>query len=142
MLMRKFSILIAEDDPDDRFLLKKAFEENKAEETIVFVENGIKVLEYLKEIRQSNHAYPNLIILDLNMPFKNGKDVLQELKEDSALKKIPVIIFSTSSNETVIDKCYQLGANTYIIKPISFEQLLKVVERLKSYWLQTASLPL
>ena len=108
----------------------------------MFVENGIKVLEYLKEIRQSNHAYPNLIILDLNMPFKNGKDVLQELKEDSALKKIPVIIFSTSSNETVIDKCYQLGANTYIIKPISFEQLLKVVERLKSYWLQTASLPL
>lgn len=140
--MRKFSILIAEDDPDDRFLLKKAFEENKAEETIVFVENGIKALEYLKTIRESNHLYPHLIILDLNMPFRSGKEVLKEIKEDSILKKIPVVIFSTSGNETVIDKCYEMGANTYIIKPISFEQLLKVVERIKAYWLQTASLPL
>jgi two-component system response regulator len=139
--MRKFSILIAEDDPDDRFLIKKAFEENKAGETVHFVDNGIKALEYLKKIQEENHSYPNLIILDLNMPFKNGKEVLKEIKEDVVLKKIPVVIFSTSSNESVIDKCYELGANTYIIKPISFEQLLKVVERLKTYWLQTASLP-
>jgi CheY-like chemotaxis protein len=139
--MRKFSILIAEDDPDDRFLIKKAFEENKAGETVHFVDNGIKALEYLKKIQEENHSYPNLIILDLNMPFQNGKEVLKEIKEDVVLKKIPVVIFSTSSNESVIDKCYELGANTYIIKPISFEQLLKVVERLKTYWLQTASLP-
>jgi two-component system response regulator len=140
--MRKFSILIAEDDPDDRFLLKKAFEENKVEETISFVENGIKTLEYLKTIRDANHLYPNLIILDLNMPLRNGKEVLQEIKEDSILKKIPVVIFSTSNNEAVIDKCYELGANTYIVKPLSFGQLLKVVAQIKSYWLQIASLPL
>lgn len=140
--MRKFSILIAEDDPDDRFLLKKAFEENKAEETVTFVDNGVKALEYLRKIRDSNHLYPNLIILDLNMPFRSGKEVLREIKEDDILKKIPVVVFSTSGNESVVDKCYELGANTYIVKPLSFEQLLKVVEQIKSYWLQIASLPL
>ena len=140
--MRKFSILIAEDDPDDRFLLKKAFEENKAEETIAFVENGIKALEFLKKIRDTNHVFPNLIILDLNMPFRDGKEVLREIKEDSVLRRIPVLILSTSSNEAIIDKCYELGANTYIVKPLSFERLLKVVEQIKSYWLQIASLPL
>ena len=140
--MRKFSILIAEDDPDDRFLLKKAFEENKAEETIAFVENGIKVLEFLKKIGDTNHVFPNLIILDLNMPFRDGKEVLREIKEDSVLKRIPVLVLSTSSNEAIIDKCYELGANTYIVKPLSFERLLKVVEQIKSYWLQIASLPL
>ena len=140
--MRKFSILIAEDDPDDRFLLKKAFEENKAEETISFVENGIKALEFLKKIRDTNHVFPNLIILDLNMPFRDGKEVLREIKEDSVLRRIPVLVLSTSSNEAIIDKCYELGANTYIVKPLSFERLLKVVEQIKSYWLQIASLPL
>ena len=140
--MRKFTILIAEDDPDDRFLLKKAFEENKAEETIAFVENGIKALEFLKKIRDANHVFPNLIILDLNMPFRDGKEVLREIKEDSVLRRIPVLILSTSSNEAIIDKCYELGANTYIVKPLSFERLLKVVEQIKSYWLQIASLPL
>jgi CheY-like chemotaxis protein len=140
--MRKFSILIAEDDPDDRFLLKKAFEENKAEETIAFVENGIKALQFLKKIRDANHVFPNLIILDLNMPFRDGKEVLREIKEDNVLKRIPVLVLSTSSNEAIIDKCYELGANTYIVKPLSFERLLKVVEQIKSYWLQIASLPL
>jgi CheY-like chemotaxis protein len=140
--MKKFSILIAEDDPDDRFLLKKAFEENKAEETIVFVENGIKALEFLKKIRDTNHVFPDLIILDLNMPFRDGKEVLREIKEDSVLRRIPILVLSTSSNEAIIDKCYELGANTYIVKPLSFERLLKVVEQIKSYWLQIASLPL
>jgi CheY-like chemotaxis protein len=140
--MRKFSILIAEDDADDRFLLKKAFEENKAEETVAFVENGIKALEFLKKIRDANHVFPNLIILDLNMPFRDGKEVLREIKEDSVLKKIPVLVLSTSSNEAIIDKCYELGANTYIVKPLSFERLLKAVQQIKSYWLQIASLPL
>lgn len=140
--MRKFSILIAEDDADDRFLLKKAFEENSAEEHIQFVENGIQVMDHLKKLKLNNQPYPTLIILDLNMPHKNGKEVLKEIKEDETYKKIPVIVFTTSSNEMVIDKCYEDGANTYIIKPLSFDKLLQVVERIKSYWIQTASHPL
>ena len=75
------------------------------------------------------------------MPQKDGREVLQEIKEDEVYKKIPVIVFTTSSNELVIDKCYEAGANTYIIKPLSFDKLLQVVECIKSYWIQTASHP-
>lgn len=139
--MKNFSILIAEDDADDRFLMQKAFEENGVGEHIHFVENGLLVMEYLKKLRLRNQHYPTLIILDLNMPQKDGREVLQEIKEDEVYKKIPVIVFTTSSNELVIDKCYEAGANTYIIKPLSFDKLLQVVECIKSYWIQTASHP-
>lgn len=139
--MKNFSILIAEDDADDRFLMQKAFEENGVGEHIHFVENGLMVMEHLKKLRLRNQHYPTLIILDLNMPQKDGREVLQEIKEDEVYKKIPVIVFTTSSNELVIDKCYEAGANTYIIKPLSFDKLLQVVECIKSYWIQTASHP-
>ena len=140
--MNKFSILIAEDDADDRFLLKKAFEENGIMENLEFVNNGVQLMDYLKKIAESNLVLPSLILLDLNMPLKSGKIALKEIKEDELFKKIPVIVFSTSGNETVIDSCYALGANTYIVKPISFEKLLEVIEHIKLYWIQTASLPL
>ena len=140
--MKKNSILIAEDDADDRFLLKKAFEENNSEQgSIQFVENGLQVMEYLQKIRTERKPYPSLIILDLNMPEKDGKEVLREIKENEAYKSIPVIVLTTSGNETVINRCYALGANSYIKKPISFDNLLKVVELIKSYWMQTVSLP-
>ena len=140
--MKKNSILIAEDDADDRFLLKKAFEENNSEQgSIQFVENGLQVMEYLQKIRTERKPYPSLIILDLNMPEKDGKEVLREIKENEAYKSIAVIVLTTSGNETVINRCYALGANSYIKKPISFDNLLKVVELIKSYWMQTVSLP-
>jgi CheY-like chemotaxis protein len=75
------------------------------------------------------------------MPEKDGKEVLREIKENEAYKSIPVIVLTTSGNETVINRCYALGANSYIKKPISFDNLLKVVELIKSYWMQTVSLP-
>ena len=136
------SILIAEDDADDRFLLKKAFEEYSTGENIHFVENGIEVMDYLRKIKLNNQSYPSLILLDLNMPRKDGREVLKEIKENEIYKKIPVIVFTTSGNEMVIDKCYELGANTYIIKPLSFDKLLEVVQHIKSYWMQAASYPL
>ena len=140
--MKKNSILIAEDDADDRFLLKKAFEENNSEQgSIQFVENGLQVLAYLQKIQTERKTYPSLIILDLNMPEKNGKEVLREIKENEAFKSIPVIVLTTSGNETVINRCYALGANSYIKKPIHFDDLLQVVERIKAYWMQTVSLP-
>ena len=140
--MKKMSILIAEDDADDRFLLKKAFEEHSTGENIQFVENGIEVMDYLRKIKLNNQSYPSLILLDLNMPRKDGREVLKEIKENEIYKKIPVIVFTTSGNEMVIDKCYELGTNTYIIKPLSFDKLLEVVQHIKSYWMQAASYPL
>lgn len=141
--MKNFRILIAEDDVDDRFLLKKAFEESGFTESVDFVDNGIQLLEYLKQSQQAQRQnYPRLILLDLNMPRMDGKQVLKEIKEDPEFKKIPVVVFTTSRNELIINKCYEMGANTYIIKPVSFDGLLSIVQQLKSYWIQTAAHPL
>ena len=131
--MKNFRILIAEDDVDDRFLLKKAFEESGFTESVDFVDNGIQLLEYLKQSQQAQRQnYPRLILLDLNMPRMDGKQVLKEIKEDPEFKKIPVVVFTTSRNELIINKCYEMGANTYIIKPVSFDGLLSIVQQLKS----------
>ena len=143
--MTKQPILIAEDDADDRYLIQTAFSEIGYPEQIDFVENGIEVLSYLDNIYASNKnedkALPGFILLDLNMPKKDGREVLKELKQHPVFKKIPVIVFTTTKNEIEIRRCYELGANSYVVKPISFDALLKVVENIRSFWFQTASIP-
>lgn len=143
--MNKQPILIAEDDADDRYLLQAAFSEIGYPENIDFVENGVEVLNYLDNIYRSNNmeikALPGFILLDLNMPKKDGREVLKELKQHPVFKKIPVIVFTTTKNEIEIKRCYELGANSYIVKPISFDALLKVIENIRSYWFYTASIP-
>jgi CheY-like chemotaxis protein len=139
--MEEIFILIAEDDADDRFLLKAAFEENGFNDTLCFVENGVEVLDYLYKQSADTQVYPRFILLDLNMPKKDGREVLKELKQHPQLKKIPVVIFSTTNNEQEMKRCYELGANSYITKPNSFDSLLKTVAALRSYWLQTTSIP-
>lgn len=140
--MRKALILIAEDDMDDRFLLQAAFVETGDQEELAFVDNGVKVLEYLDTIANSGEGavYPEIIIMDLNMPKKNGKEVLVELKQHPVYKKIPVIIYTTTRNEIEVKTCYELGANTYIVKPVSFDAMREVVSTIRSYWLSTASI--
>ncbi|MBC7904851.1 MAG: response regulator [Gemmatimonadaceae bacterium] len=141
MATGKYFILIAEDDADDRFLLQTAFTEKGYEDKIEFVENGVELLKYLRAIEgngMTNHHYPTFILLDLNMPKKDGREVLKEIKEDPALKKIPVIVFTTTKNDAEIKRCYELGANTYVVKPVSFDSLLKVVEDIRAYWFNIA----
>src|SRR4051812_28012237 len=129
-IMNNQAILIAEDDADDRYLLQTAFTETGYPEKIDFVENGIEVLNYLDTNYTNNasddKALPGFILLDLNMPKKDGREVLKELKQYPIFKKIPVIVFTTTKNEIEIKRCYELGANSYVIKPISFDALLKV----------------
>ena len=146
--MEEVFILIAEDDADDRFLLKAAFEENGFTDRLHFVENGVEVLEYLNKMTQDADAksdgelkMPRFILLDLNMPKKDGREVLKELKQNAMLKNIPVIIFSTTNNEQEMRRCYELGANSYITKPNSFENLIKTVAAFRSYWIHTTSIP-
>ncbi|RFM28625.1 response regulator [Deminuibacter soli] len=137
-------ILIAEDDADDRFLIQTAFEEKGFNDRIEFVENGVELLSFLQNIAvtaKEEQNFPGFILLDLNMPKKDGREVLKEIKQHPLYKKIPVIVFTTTRNELEIKRCYELGANTYIVKPISFEALLKVVDDIRSYWFQTASIP-
>lgn len=136
--MEEIFILIAEDDADDRFLLQTAFEENGFRDKLQFVENGVEMMEYL---RGNQDNYPRFILLDLNMPKKDGREVLRELKSMPGLKKIPVIVFSTTNNEQEMRRCYELGANSYITKPNSFENLVKTIAVIRSYWMHTSNAP-
>lgn len=139
--MDKLFILIAEDDADDRFLFKTAFEEKGYEDDIEFVENGIELLKFLYAIEEKSpkdRQYPSFILLDLNMPKKDGREVLKEIKQHPEFKKIPVVVFTTTNSENEIRRCYELGANTYVVKPVSFDSLLKVVEEIRKYWQNAA----
>jgi len=137
-------ILVAEDDADDRFLLQTAFTEKGFNERIEFVENGVELVKYLNAILAKSAGeiiYPAFILLDLNMPKKSGREALAEIKQHPVFKSIPVIVYTTTKNESEIKKCYELGANTYIVKPARFDALLKVVENIRNYWLDTAAIP-
>ncbi len=138
------SILIAEDDADDRFLMQTALDESKSEDKIKFVENGIELLNYLNGLKASNGEihYPDFILLDLNMPKMDGREALKTLKSNSEFKKIPVIVFSTTKNELEVKRCYELGANTYVVKPVSFDSLVETIQHIRNYWFKTATLPL
>ena len=130
-------ILIADDDEDDRLLLKEAFEAAGSRLNIAFAQNGLEVFDSLN----SNNQCPKVILLDLNMPRKNGLDVLKELKSNPKYNCIPVIIFSTSEVKEQIQTCYKLGASTFIIKPASFQALVTIAHMIIGYWIHTAVLP-
>jgi CheY-like chemotaxis protein len=142
--MHKFHILIAEDDADDRYLFQTAFAERGIQDPIHFVNDGVELLCYLDKLFGNNNSpekgFPYFILLDLNMPKKDGKEVLKAIKEHPVYKKIPVIIFTTTHNEQEIKRCYELGANTYIVKPSSFDLLMKALEGIRNYWFNLATI--
>lgn len=141
----KISILIADDDADDRDLIKAAFDENSTQHHISFVENGEELLHYLKRsghyADETLHPFPQMILLDLNMPKKDGRQALKELKTDHALKSIPVIILTTSTEEKDVIKSYELGVNSFIIKPVTYSELVEFTRVLGKYWFEIAELP-
>ena len=142
--MQKLFILVAEDDSDDRFLLQTAFKEKGYDDRLEFVENGVELIEFLSKIQDNKTAhngFPYFILLDLNMPKKDGREALKEIKQHPVFKKIPIIVFTTTKNESEIRRCYELGANTYVVKPVSFEGLLKVLDNIRTYWSNAASIP-
>jgi len=141
----KISILIADDDADDRELIKAAFDENSTQHHISFVENGEELLNYLKRnghyADESLHPFPQIILLDLNMPKKDGREALRELKTDVTLKSIPVIVLTTSMEEKDVINSYELGVNSYIIKPVTYSGLVEFTRVLGKYWFEIAELP-
>ena len=137
-------ILIADDDPDDRMLMKEALEENEFPHSVHFVSDGAELLDYLYKRGRFGFEKtfrPNLILLDLNMPKIDGLEALAYIKADAGLKRIPVIILTTSVAEQDIIKAYDLGVNSFICKPSGFDKLVEVVREIGNYWFGTVTLP-
>jgi len=137
-------ILMADDDADDRLLAQDALSECNLANELHFVENGEELLDYLHrrgKFSQGNAPRPGLILLDLNMPRKDGREALREIKSDPNLKRIPVIVLTTSKADTDISKIYDLGANSFIAKPVAFDALVKVMKLLGNYWFDIVELP-
>ncbi|OQZ01173.1 MAG: two-component system response regulator [Candidatus Brocadia sp. UTAMX2] len=139
------TILLADDDPDDRFMAKDAFKEARLLNDLRFVENGEELIDYLhhrgKYADVKNSPRPGLILLDLNMPGKDGREALTEIKADPDLRRIPVVIVTTSKAEEDVVRTYELGSNSYITKPVSFEGLVAIIKTMANYWLEIVQLP-
>jgi len=139
------TILMADDDADDRALTKEAFEVAKLVNDLRFVEDGQELLDYLnrrgKFADPASSPAPGLILLDLNMPRKDGREALEELKADPRFRSIRVIIMTTSKAEADIVRTYKLSAASYIAKPVTFDALVDVVRTLGKYWLEIVELP-
>lgn len=138
-------ILIAEDDPDDRLFIRRALRENKIPNTVREVENGVELLDYLRGhgtfASVGAARRPGLILLDLNMPRKSGREVLREIKSDPELRAIPVVVLTTSDAESDVTYSYSAGANAYITKPASLSDLLELFKRIDDFWLKAVQLP-
>ena len=139
------TILVADDDADDRQLVAEAFQEAKVRNEIRFVEDGVELLEYLqrrgKYAEPAQSPRPGLILLDLNMPRMDGREALSIIKDDRNLRAIRVIIMTTSKAEQDIVNSYDLMASSYITKPVKFESLVDVVKTIGKYWLEIVELP-
>ena len=139
------TILMADDDADDRQMTREAFEESRLANDLRFVEDGEELMDYLKRRGKytdpESSPRPGLILLDLNMPRKDGREALREIKADPQLKHIRVVVLTTSKAEEDIFRTYDLSAASYITKPVTFESLVEVVRALGKYWLEIVELP-
>jgi CheY-like chemotaxis protein len=142
MTHRPITILLADDDEDDRLNTQHAFERQHLANELRFAVDGEDLMDYLH--RRGKHAdapRPGLILLDLNMPRKDGREALKEIKENPELRNIPVVVLTTSGEEEDILRTYDLGANSFIRKPVEFDSLVSIVKTLGQYWFQVVELP-
>ena len=142
---KPLTILLADDDADDRMLARDAFEESRLRNNLEMVEDGEELMDYLHNLgKYSGDAakpQPSLILLDLNMPRKDGREALKEIKASPELRQIPIIILTTSKAEEDIIRTYDLGVNSFITKPVTFEALVDVLKTVGKYWFEIVELP-
>ena len=142
---RPITILYADDDPEDRMLLRDAWEESRLANELHCVEDGEELMDYLR--RQGKYAalagspLPGMVLLDLNMPKKDGREALQEIKADPRLRLIPTVVLTTSKAEEDIFRAYDLGVNSFIVKPVTFQSLVELTLALSKYWFEIVELP-
>lgn len=137
-MKKSIKIFVADDDADDRYLLEQAWKENRIQNELVFFEDGEALMNQLQDPKL---GLPNLILLDLNMPKLDGRECIALIKANPLLKKIPLIVLTTSKTEEDILKSYQLGVNSFISKPVSFESLVEIVKQMDRYWFDIVELP-
>jgi CheY-like chemotaxis protein len=139
---RAIHILLVEDNPGDARLILEALKETRTRNRLSHVANGVQAIEFLRRTGDHTQALrPDLILLDLNLPCKDGREVLAEIKTDGTLRRIPVIILTTSEAEDDIQRAYDLNANCYVAKPVGLEQFIRVIRCLEEFWLTVAKLP-
>jgi CheY-like chemotaxis protein len=131
------SVLLVEDDPGDVVLIEEAFEHNKVRNTLTIVGDGVEAMEHLR----SDAERPDLVLLDLNLPRKDGREVLAEIKSDPGLRSIPVVVLTTSKAEEDILRSYDLHANAYVTKPVDFNRFIEVVRQIDEFFVTVVKLP-
>lgn len=134
----QFNVLVIDDDEDDQYLIRQAFENDSKAFNLQFASDGTDVLENI----EAPTFLPDLVLLDLNMPVINGFEVLRHFRDSPNYKHVPVVVLTTSSYPSDIERAYQLGANSYVIKPDSHEKLVLLAERIRQYWFNLSELPL
>ena len=140
--MEAVEILLVEDDPGDVRLTQEALKDSKMRNNLHIVEDGIEALAFLRnEGDYADVPKPDIILLDLNLPRKDGREVLQEIKDDEKLKRIPVVILTTSENDEDILTSYNLHANCYITKPVDMNQFVQIVKTIEGFWFSIVKLP-
>lgn len=142
--VKTITILMADDDPDDRMLTQEALVENKLANDLHFVVDGEDLMDYLHQrgkYNSENAPLPGLILLDLNMPKKDGREALAEIKADPKLRRIPIIVLTTSKAEEDIIRSYDLGISSFITKPVTFDDLVEVAKAIGNYWFGIVVLP-
>lgn len=142
---KPITVLMAEDDPDDRVLAREALEESGLPHRLLFVPDGEELMDYLRRrgnyVNPAQSPRPGIILLDLNMPRKDGREAIKEIKSDPELRRIPIIVLTTSRAEEDIFRTYDLGVSSFIIKPVTFESLVNIMNILSKYWFEIVELP-
>jgi chemotaxis family two-component system response regulator Rcp1 len=141
-LPKHIEILLVEDSPADVLLTREAFEQNKILNSLHVAEDGVQAMDFLhKRGAYASAPRPDLILLDLNLPRKNGREVLAEIKADPELRKIPIVVLTTSSAEEDILKAYDLNANCYVVKPVGFDNFMEAIQSIRHFWFSIVTLP-
>ena len=141
-LLNAIDVLLVDDDPGDTLMIREAFVHNKVRNALECVADGVQAMQYLRrEGEYANVSRPDLILLDLNLPRKDGREVLAEIKGDAALATIPVVVLTTSHAEEDVLKSYQLHANAYVTKPVDFERFIEVVRQIDEFFVTVVKLP-
>jgi CheY-like chemotaxis protein len=135
-------ILLAEDNPGDVRLTEKALEQGKIVNNLHVTEDGVEAMEFLRrEGEYAGEPQPDLVLLDLNMPRKDGREVLEEMREDPELRRIPVVVLTSSEAEEDVVKSYELSANAYLTKPVDFQGFVDIIERIEEFWFSVVKMP-